>query len=137
MKIAKSERIDFGKRLVEYLKSRNITQDELALQCGYSRQTINNFINGKSSASSEFLARMTNIYYDLNLNWLISGKGGMTNSDINDTVSYEPRMNYSIESLIELLDGKDQTIRALKETLKTKEEVISAQKELLKIRKKV
>jgi transcriptional regulator with XRE-family HTH domain len=57
MDLSKEIRKDFGYRLELYLKSKNISQDELAILSGVTRQTINNIVNGKSSASSDLLIK--------------------------------------------------------------------------------
>ncbi len=130
MKVSKEERIAFGRRLESYIKSRNISQDELAIQCDLSRQTINNIVNGKTNATSEVLAKMASIYYDLNLNWLITGKGSMEyNTEIQE--KYDPRLEYTHESLIQLLEEKKEIIEALKNTIRSKDEIINYQKEII------
>ena len=76
---------------------------------------------------------MTQIYYDLNLNWLVSGRGPMLNEQTGDT-NFDQRLNYSRESLIDIIEEKEKTIQALQDALNTKQELLASQKELLKYR---
>lgn len=128
------ERIAFGNRIEKFIKDHNITQDELAMKCDLSRQTINNIINGKSNATSEFLGKMSRFYQELNMNWLISGTGRMILNENGET-NYDYRQEYPHQSLIDLLDEKDKAFEALNIVIRTKEEVIESQKEIIKMLK--
>ncbi len=135
MDLSKEIRKDFGYRLELYLKSKNISQDELAILSGVTRQTINNIVNGKSSASSDLLIKMSKSYFDLNINWLLSGKGNMIYENVKDE-KYDPRRGYTFESLLELLDSKDESIALLKLRIEDLEQTIGNQKEIIELLKK-
>lgn len=136
MKPVKEERLIFGQRLEQYLKERGVTQDELAIQTGLSRQTINNIINGKSSATSEFLNKMAESYLDLNLNWLITGKGVMLMKEA-DCSNYDTRLDFTKEGLLKMLDEKDATIEALSGTIISKDEAIAVQRQMIDLQNKL
>lgn len=136
MNVNFEDKLAFGRRLEEFIKSRNVTQDEVAVQTKLTRQTVNNIINGKSNASSEFLIKMASIYRELNLNWLISGKGEMVNNG-DSTTLYDPREDYSLKGLIELLDEKENTLIALQKVISSKEQTLAAQNEIIKMQKRI
>ena len=68
---------DFGNRLAEFLKKKNIAQKELAEQLGISKLTINRYIQNKMTPSIEFINILKEKYADLNSNWLITGEGSI------------------------------------------------------------
>jgi transcriptional regulator with XRE-family HTH domain len=134
MNSSKETRKDFGSRLELYLKSKNISQDELAILSGVTRQTINNIVNGKTPASSDLLIKMAKSYDDLNINWLLCGQGKMVYEDVQDE-KYDPRREYTSESLLELLDSKEETITSLTSRIEELKETITRQNELIDLLK--
>lgn len=130
MRVSKETRQTIGKRLLQYIDLRNISQDELAIQCGVSRPTINNIVNGKSSASSELLATMSSVYFDFNINWLVTGRGEMLLNQEDSQENYA-HQEYTFESLFELIKEKNETIDALKNTVESKNETIKALQETI------
>ncbi len=61
-------------RLLELIEDRFKTQKQLADQLGVTRQSLNTVIKN-GSFSMDFLIRLYHVVPDLNLNWLILGKG--------------------------------------------------------------
>ena len=122
----KELRIEFGKRLEIFMTSTNITRDELAIHVDFTRQTIGNIIQGKNPASSDLLTALSNVFPELNINWLLTGRGTMINSE--QDLNVDKRTEYSKESLIDLMNNKDATIMAQQKNIRKMEELIEAQK---------
>jgi hypothetical protein len=78
---------------------------------------------------------MSKSYFDLNINWLLSGKGDMIYEPAKDG-KYDPRRDYTFDSLLELLDSKDETIILLKSKIEDLKQTIDNQKEIIELIKK-
>ena len=69
--------IDQGIRLKKLIKVLNLNQVEFAKSVGVTQPNISKIANGESSLSAELLARMADVYTQLNLHWLLTGSGEM------------------------------------------------------------
>jgi hypothetical protein len=67
-------------RILVFLKYLGIGQGKFEANCGIGNGTINNIKDGISSPKLE---KILNTYPELNMDWLISGKGDMLKSEIN------------------------------------------------------
>lgn len=72
--------------LREVLYNLGITQAQLADEVGLSRQQVSNIMNGKSSITQE-LMEFLHCKYDVNINYLLFGKGNMFNVKSDELVS--------------------------------------------------
>lgn len=63
-------------RLEAYLKYRDIKKSYFEKEIGASNGYINSI---KKSIGQEYLDQISNLYPDLNITWLLTGKGGMLN----------------------------------------------------------
>jgi transcriptional regulator with XRE-family HTH domain len=68
------------KRLQRFLEAENITQSQLAEKLGVAKAGISHILAGRNKPSFEFILSMANNYPNLNLDWLITGKGKMYNN---------------------------------------------------------
>lgn len=78
MNIAKQGIDGLGGRLSLAIKLLGLSQAEFAQSIGTSPGYLSTVINGKCFPGSEFLAQLRS-RFDINLDWLITGKGGMSN----------------------------------------------------------
>lgn len=69
--------IDQGIRLKKLIKVLNLNQVDFAKSVGVTQPNISKIVNGESSLSAELLARMADVYTQINLHWLLTGKGEM------------------------------------------------------------
>ena len=65
-------------RLNRYLELRGITPHAFEQACGLANGYLGKQLKGKGSVGSDILEKIANQYPDLNLAWLITGKGKMT-----------------------------------------------------------
>lgn len=63
-----------GERLKTIRKNKNLTQAEFGETIGLTKQAIANVESNHSNPSIEFLCKLIEIY-NININWLIAGKG--------------------------------------------------------------
>lgn len=95
-------------RLKAYLQEKNISQNKFAKAIGVSPAFVNNISKG---IGADKLQRMSNIFTDLNTDWLLTGKGNMlkeqsvsTNSDSTN----QQQNDMTIQELLEAIKRRDQ-----------------------------
>lgn len=67
-------------RLLQFLAAENISQAQLADTINVARASISHILSGRNKPSFDFIQSMGQSYPDLNLEWLITGKGKMYKS---------------------------------------------------------
>lgn len=72
---------DFSTRLEQLLDHLNIKPVELAEKMGVQRTSFNHLLSGRNKPGFEFMVRLHACYPTVNLNWLVSGYGPMTDAD--------------------------------------------------------
>jgi transcriptional regulator with XRE-family HTH domain len=72
---------EFSTRLKELLDYLNVTPVNLAEKMGVQRTSFNHLLSGRNKPGFEFLTRLHSCYPTINLNWLISGYGSMTENN--------------------------------------------------------
>ena len=68
-------------RLLRFLAAENISQAQFADSIGVARASISHIVSGRNKPGFDFIERMARCYPSLNLEWLITGKGRMYNSE--------------------------------------------------------
>lgn len=66
-----------NKRLQQFLSAENITQSQFAERIGVAKASVSHILSGRNKPGFEFIESMANCYPNLNLDWLIGGKGKM------------------------------------------------------------
>jgi transcriptional regulator with XRE-family HTH domain len=69
-----------NKRLEQFLAAENITQSQLADTIGVARAGVSHVLAGRNKPGYDFLLNIMNHYPDLNIEWLMTGKGKMYKS---------------------------------------------------------
>ena len=64
-------------RLQQFLAAENITQAQFADLIGVARASVSHIIAGRNKPGFDFIQNMSRHFPDLNLEWLINGKGKM------------------------------------------------------------
>lgn len=91
---------EFSTRLRELLDYLRITPVGLAEKMGVQRTSFNHLLSGRNKPGFEFLTRLQACYPEVNLNWLISGQGEITNTHgslISHTENYEPETHMEVD----------------------------------------
>jgi|TARA_B110000240_G_C13509307_1_gene458245 transcriptional regulator with XRE-family HTH domain len=70
-----------NKRFQKWMDLKNLNASKLASNIKINRATISHILSGRNKPSIDILSKMIDVYPDLNLNWLISGLGYMSNED--------------------------------------------------------
>ena len=67
------------KRFKKWLDSEDITATQLSTNINVSRATISHILSGRNKPSIDILDKILNKYPNINLNWLVSGIGNISN----------------------------------------------------------
>ena len=73
-----------NKRLLQFLSAENITQSQLADTLNVARAGISHILSGRNKPGYDFIESLMLHYPDLNIEWLITGKGRMYNARRDD-----------------------------------------------------
>lgn len=66
-----------NRRLLQFLQAENITQSQLADILGVARGSISHILSGRNKPGYDFMESLLLHYPQLNLDWLLTGKGKM------------------------------------------------------------
>ena len=101
------------KRLQRFLDAENITQSLLAEKLGVAKASISHILAGRNKPGFDFIQSMAQCYPDLNLDWLITGKGKMYKSQNSSPVtqpSEEPRIPAQSKESGRLFDSQEDKL---------------------------
>jgi len=76
---------NMNRRLLQFLQAENITQTQLADTLSVARGGVSNILSGRNKPGYDFLESLILHYPQLNLEWLVSGKGKMYHDQENGT----------------------------------------------------
>jgi transcriptional regulator with XRE-family HTH domain len=74
---------DRFKSLLEQLQ---LSPSEFADRIGVQRSSISHIISGRNKPSIDFLEKILNIFPEVDINWLITGKASSLKTSVNPTV---------------------------------------------------
>lgn len=74
---------NMNRRLLQFLQAENITQTQLADTLSVARGSVSNILAGRNKPGYDFLESLILHYPNLNLEWLVSGKGKMYHENEN------------------------------------------------------
>ena len=97
--------LNMNKRFKKWLDYNDINSNKLAENINVSRATISHIISGRNKPSVDFLHKILNKYPELNLNWLVTGKGSMKiNNSIKKSIVNKVVVFYEDSSYQELVN---------------------------------
>ena len=110
-------------RLLKYLSSKNITAYSFEKNCLVANGYLKKQQKGKGRIGSDILDRIHRNYSDLNLFWLVTGKGRMLTDEKEDIQSLvtEDKHAYARD---EVLRSLNERIQLLERALADKEKII-------------
>lgn len=100
-------------RLSQLVEHYNTTPRKFSQEIGLSSATLGKVLRGINSLSGTSLAKIGEKYPEINLDWLITGRGSMLREEQQST---DLNKLITEQSLLRLQD-KDDTINILKETV--------------------
>ncbi len=116
-------------RLYQYLECNAISAYAFEHACGLSNGYLGKQFKGKGSVGSAVLVKIKKQYPEINVQWLITGKGNMTNKSYiqsNDNLSYnvEDSTSSIFHLQIALIDALKKQIIHLEQIVADKESII-------------
>lgn len=69
-----------NRRLQQFISAENITQSEFADSISVARASVSHVLAGRNNPGYDFIKNISSKYPNLNLDWLINGKGKMYKS---------------------------------------------------------
>ena len=73
-------------RLKQFMAAENITQAQLADSLKVVRASVSHILSGRNNPSCEFIKALMSTYPNLNIEWLMLGKGKMYKEKPNDSM---------------------------------------------------
>jgi len=107
----------FADRLKKVVEHYEYSAYRLAKETAVTNQTTLNFLSGKTTPSFDFLAKLSMIFPELNLNWLVMGEESMFRD-----ASVRPRSSNNYPP--DLIESKNSLISVLNENIRMKDEKI-------------
>lgn len=86
--------VDFAKRLEIIMEYYGLTATALAEEMDFNRSTISHLVSGRNKPSLEFVMKVLQRFQEVELNWLVSGKGVFPSTPRNiDYKNEKPKTN--------------------------------------------
>lgn len=85
-----------NQRILQFLAAENITQAQFADTIEVARATVSHVIAGRNKPGFDFIESISHHYPDLNIEWLITGKGKMYKSNgVENIPAMKPQIQKS------------------------------------------
>ena len=82
-----------NERILAVRKAKSLSQADFSIATGIPRSTISEVENKKTKPSTDIIVGIANIFPDININWVLTGKGEMYKTEdykiTNETVDRE------------------------------------------------
>lgn len=105
---------NFSKRLEKILEFYGLTAAALAEEIDFNRSTISHLVSGRNRPSLEFVMKLLQKFPELDMDWLVLGKGNFPTTSSPSSKSLEKKAKPVIEKQPELFsDLPEENIHAL------------------------
>ena len=114
-------------RLHQYLANKNTSPYTFERNCGIANGYLNKQTKGKGTIGSEIIERITEKYNDLNITWLLTGKGQMLTTHIyiqSDKISTLAENESAYSNHEQIIKTLREKILILENALADKEKII-------------
>ena len=79
--------VDFINRLKEIIQHHQLSASQFADSIGVQRSSISHILSGRNKPSLDFILKVTNTYTDVDIYWLLNGKGSFPKSSSSPTIA--------------------------------------------------
>ncbi|NRT14837.1 transcriptional regulator with XRE-family HTH domain [Flavobacterium sp. 28A] len=119
---------DFIKRLEIILDYYGINASAFADKIGVQRSSLSHLLSGRNKPSLDFVLKILDVYPDVDLYWILNGKGSFPKNAISDTEKKIPHapINHTIpnglfdeeknESVVQIQDKRETEMKTIKKT---------------------
>lgn len=91
--------VDFAKRLEIIMEYYGLTATALAEEMDFNRSTISHLVSGRNKPSLEFVMKVLDKFQEVELNWLVSGKGVFPSTSKNVEYKIEKPQSNEISNI--------------------------------------
>lgn len=100
---------DFSKRLEKILDFYGLSASALAEEIDFNRSTISHLVSGRNKPSLEFVMKLLQKFPELEMDWLVFGKGNFPHNSMEakNIPPPPPLSSKSGDSLSDVLDTTD------------------------------
>ena len=107
---------DFAKRLQKVIDFYSESASSFAEKIGVQRSSISHILSGRNKPSLDFILKILASYPEVELYWLLNGKGSFPNNDTNENIQNKGTVKQPVlESVVS---------KALKQQEKTIDKII-------------
>lgn len=96
---------DFAKRLEIILEFYGMTAAALAEEIDFNRSTISHLASGRNKPSLDFVMKLLQKFPELDMDWLVLGKGNFPKSTSTSSKPLEKKLKPSLEKQPELFSN--------------------------------
>lgn len=82
--------VDFISRLKEMIKHHQLSASQFADSIGVQRSSISHILSGRNKPSLDFILKVTNTFTDVDIYWLLYGKGSFPKSSSSPAIVGNP-----------------------------------------------
>ena len=82
-----------NRRLLQFLQAENLTQTQFADTLSVARGSVSHILSGRNKPGYDFLESLLLHYPNLNLEWLLTGKGKMYHDSREESAPDTPQLD--------------------------------------------
>ena len=97
---------DFTTRLKKVMEFHHLTASLFADKINVQRSSISHIISGRNKPSLDFILKVTNTFKDVDIYWLLNGKGAFPKEIVEKPISTTPTLPFEEKKPIDNQKGK-------------------------------
>ncbi|MBV2195931.1 MAG: helix-turn-helix transcriptional regulator [Flavobacterium sp.] len=90
---------DFIKRLETILEYYNLSASAFADKINVQRSSLSHLLSGRNKPSLDFIIKVIEVFPEVDLYWILNGKGDFPKSDVREFKALEKEKNNTSESI--------------------------------------
>ena len=90
--------LDFTNRLKKILNYHQLTASLFADKIGVQRSSISHILSGRNKPSLDFILKVTNTFTDVDIYWLLNGKGEFPKEQVPNNKVFSPNESSIVET---------------------------------------
>ncbi len=91
--------LDFTNRLKKILNYHQLTASLFADKIGVQRSSISHILSGRNKPSLDFILKVTNTFTDVDIYWLLNGKGAFPKEQVPTNKVFSPDESSIVETI--------------------------------------
>jgi len=117
-------------RFVLFLREKKISQKKFCAATGFAEKNLSNFINGTvKSPRINIITALVKHFPELNLNWLLLGKGQMLHNTNAPTLPHQKSTPADEDQIVDQMEHDD----LIKELIANKNQLINSQEKRIEL----